>query len=159
MKTRNVPTQTITPGQSQSREDLLAIEDPLEIRIAYGAGAARKRLSVAVTMRTPGDDAELALGFLFTEGIIASPDQVLSIRQLDENTLIAELQPDLPVDAERLTRHLFTSSSPAAFAARPRSTQCKPSPATTLPPARRWYHPGCCTPCRTPCDAPRRPLN
>ena len=111
MKTRNVPTQTITPGQSQSREDLLAIEDPLEIRIAYGAGAARKRLSVAVTMRTPGDDAELALGFLFTEGIIASPDQVLSIKQLDENTLIAELQPDLPVDAERLTRHLFTSSS------------------------------------------------
>lgn len=103
--------QTVTPAGTQMREDLLALEDPLEIRIAYGFGNMRRRLSLAVTMRTPGDDEELAMGFLFTEGIIAQPSQILNIKQLDENTLLAELTPDLAVDAERLTRHLFTSSS------------------------------------------------
>ncbi len=103
--------QTVTPAGAQMREDLLALEEPLEIRIAYGPGNMRRRLSLAVTMRTPGDDEELALGFLFTEGIIAQPSQVLNIKQLDENTLIAELAPELAVDADRLTRHLFTSSS------------------------------------------------
>lgn len=111
MKTRIAHTHTITPEGIRAWDDTLVVEDPLEIRLAFGAGAARQRLSVAVTMRTPGDDADLAVGFLFTEGLIASADQVLAIKQLDDNTLLAELHPDVPVDTERLTRHLFTSSS------------------------------------------------
>lgn len=108
---RKVLMQTVTPGGVQWRDDVVALEEPLEIRLAFGTGAAQKRQSLAVTMRTPGQDSELALGFLFTEGIIAAPEQVLQIRQLDENTLLATLQPGVEVDIARLTRHLFTSSS------------------------------------------------
>lgn len=111
MQTSAAHTHTITPDGIQERDDTLVVEEPLEIRLAFGAGAARQRRSVAVTMRTPGDDADLAAGFLFTEGLIASADQVLAIKQLDDNTLLAELHPGVTVDLERLTRHLFTSSS------------------------------------------------
>ncbi|HNE29530.1 MAG TPA: formate dehydrogenase accessory sulfurtransferase FdhD [Saprospiraceae bacterium] len=106
-----VKMHTVTPEGVQWRDDVVAREEPLEIRIAFGAGAAQHRQSLAVTMRTPGQDADLALGFLFTEGIIATPDQVLQIRQVDADTLLATLQTGVEVDMARLTRHLFTSSS------------------------------------------------
>lgn len=108
---RKVLMQTVTPAGVQWRDDVVALEEPLEIRLAFGTGAAQKRQSLAVTMRTPGQDSDLALGFLFTEGIVAAPEQVLQIRQVDENTLLATLQPGVEVDIARLTRHLFTSSS------------------------------------------------
>jgi FdhD protein len=50
--------------------DLLAVEEPLEIRIGFGPKENREQRNISVTMRTPGNDFELALGFLFTEGII-----------------------------------------------------------------------------------------
>jgi FdhD protein len=87
--------------------DELAEEEPLEIRVRGRA--------VSVTMRTPGHDEELALGFLFTEGIIRSRDDVLRVkpceRNEDGNLLNVLLAPDVPVDFERLTRHVFASSS------------------------------------------------
>ena len=87
--------------------DELAEEEPLEIRVRGRA--------VSVTMRTPGHDEELALGFLFTEGIIHSRDDVLRVepcdRNEDGNLLNVLLAPDVPVDFERLTRHVFASSS------------------------------------------------
>lgn len=103
--------QTVVPGNTEQREDLLAAEEPLEIRISHGAGGQRRRLSVAVTMRTPGEDEDLAAGFLFTEGVISDARHILAFRWLEENTLLAELQPELPVEENRLSRHLFTSSS------------------------------------------------
>ena len=87
--------------------DELAEEEPLEIRVRGRA--------VSVTMRTPGHDDELALGFLFTEGIIHSRDDVLRVepcnRNEDGNLLNVVLAPDVPVDFERLTRRVFASSS------------------------------------------------
>ena len=103
--------QTITPGQFLERQDALVREEPLEIRINHGAGAKRRQLSIAVTMRTPGEDEELAIGFLFTEAIIQNIGQVLSTKWLEENTLLVDLVPSMLVEEERLTRHLFTSSS------------------------------------------------
>ena len=65
--------------------DALAIEEPLEIRLEYGLSDDRKVQNISVTMRTPGNDAELALGFLFTEGIIRQQAEVNKI----EHCLIA----------------------------------------------------------------------
>lgn len=106
-----VPTQTLTPAGTEAHTDKLVVEEPLEIRIAFGSIAYRQQMSLAVTMRTPGDDEDLVLGFLFTEGILQRVDQAREIRVLTENTLVVELDPALPVDKHRLTRHLFTSSS------------------------------------------------
>ena len=106
-----VAARTVTPEGVRAYTDALSVEEPLEIRIAHSAGAGRRRLSVAVTMRTPGDDEDLALGFLFTEGLIRDGNQVMGIKWLEENTLLVELNPAVAVDTERLTRHLFTSSS------------------------------------------------
>jgi FdhD protein len=95
-------------GQNVSRQpDELAEEEPLEIRVRGRA--------VSVTMRTPGHDDELARGFLLTEGIIRSPRDVLRVepcgRNEDGNLVNVVLAPDVPVDFERLTRHVFASSS------------------------------------------------
>src|SRR5690242_21716777 len=92
----------------ESCHDTVAVEEPLEIRV--------RGRSIAVTMRTPGHDPELAAGFLLTEGIVAKQDDILEIapcRQSDspQNTLNVFLSPDLKVDFKRLTRHVFASSS------------------------------------------------
>ena len=91
----------------QWHPDELAEEEPLEIRVRGRA--------ISVTMRTPGHDDELALGFLLTEGIIRSPRDVLRVepcgRNQDGNLLNVVLAPDVAVDFERLTRHVFASSS------------------------------------------------
>jgi len=88
-------------------DDELAEEEPLEIRVRGRA--------ISVTMRTPGHDAELAAGFLLTEGIIHGPQDVLRIehcgRNEEQNVLNVLLAPEVPVDFERLTRHVFASSS------------------------------------------------
>jgi len=110
-QTTTVKARTIRPDSVQEHDDYLVREEPLEIRISHGAGAKRRQLSVAVSMRTPGDDEELATGFLFTEGIIQGISQVVAVKWLEENILSVELQPAIAIDEARLTRHLFTSSS------------------------------------------------
>ena len=91
-------------------EDSVAVEEPLEIRVGGR--------SVAVVMRTPGHDRELAAGFLVTEGIVRARDDLLDIVRCTtagpgnrENVLDVLLAPGASVDLARLTRHVFTSSS------------------------------------------------
>jgi FdhD protein len=92
---------------AHQQQDDLAEEEPLEIRVRGRA--------ICVTMRTPGQDAELAAGFLLTEGIIRGPQDLLSIEHCDRNeignVLNVLLAPLVPVDFQRLTRHVFASSS------------------------------------------------
>ena len=83
--------------------DQLAREEPLEIRLGGQ--------SIAVTMRTPGHDEELAAGFLLTEGIVQRASEITGILRPDENALNVLLAPSVKVDFERLTRHVFASSS------------------------------------------------
>ena len=94
-------------GELAEVRDELAEEEPLEIRVRGRA--------VTVTMRTPGHDAELAAGFLLTEGIIRGSGDVLRVehcgRNEDDNVLNVLLAPEVVVDFERLTRHVFASSS------------------------------------------------
>jgi FdhD protein len=101
------------------RPDELAVEEPLEIRLAYSAGGQRKQQSLSITMRTPGEDAELAAGFLLSEGIIHGLEDIASIRPCGppvgplklQNVIRVELRADIPVDIQRLERHFYTTSS------------------------------------------------
>lgn len=102
-----------------NKPDLVSVEEPLEIRLGYGAEADRDKKSISITMRTPGHDFELALGFLFTEGIIQSKKDVSSIRYCSEpetpdavdNIVVVELDMDVSVDFKQLERHFYTTSS------------------------------------------------
>jgi FdhD protein len=97
--------------------DLLAVEEPLEIRLQMPGVSKHKAISI--TMRTPGDDFDLAAGFLFTEGIITGPAQISKIRYCGlpakdkniNNTLVAELAEGVDIDLKRLERHFYTTSS------------------------------------------------
>jgi FdhD protein len=101
----------------QSLTDRVAVEEPLEIQVVSAAAAAAK--SVSITMRTPGSDAELALGFLFTEGILSSADQVVGVDTVgqpvtesgEQNTVRITVAADADISLDRLERHFYTTSS------------------------------------------------
>lgn len=91
-----VPIQKIEPdGVSVRAQDLVAVEEPLQIRLG--------EFDVAITMRTPGHDRELALGFLFTEGLLANPDQIADVRVDNSGAVIVSLTAGLApaIDARR----------------------------------------------------------
>lgn len=106
-------------GSLEEVPDLLAAEEPMEIRLGYGLQNDRSQKSLSVTMRTPGNDFELATGFLFTEGIIRSREDIASIRHCTDggrdnsssNIVRIELVDSVVPDTERLQRHFYTSSS------------------------------------------------
>ncbi len=91
----------------KKKSDEVAVEEPLEIRVNHRA--------VSVTMRTPGHDKELALGFLLSEGIIHQPGDWISAKHYPRNefgnVIDVFLNPDLDIDFKKLTRHVFGSSS------------------------------------------------
>ena len=92
--------------------DFLATEEPLEIRISFGNAAQRTQRNVSVTMRTPGNDFELAAGFLFTEGIIKNVAEIQSIEHCNnENVIKVELKEDVKVELNKLERNFYTTSS------------------------------------------------
>lgn len=94
-------------GVPRLDRDTLAAEEPLELRV--------RGRSISVTMRTPGHDEELAAGFLFTESIIKRSADVLRIEPCAasdaDNIVNVTLAPEVHVDFDRLTRHVFASSS------------------------------------------------
>ncbi len=95
-----------------SLTDRVAVEEPLEIRLGYEAGGERQTRAVSITMRTPGDDEDLATGFLFTEGILRSPDDIAVVKPCQgDNTIRVELVDSVAVDLDRLQRHFYTTSS------------------------------------------------
>ena len=91
--------------------DVLAIEEPLEIRIEYGPVPARTTKSISVTMRTPGNDSELASGFLFTEGIIKNPADINTIFSKVENVIHVALATGIEPEMNKLERNFYTTSS------------------------------------------------
>jgi FdhD protein len=121
MRTSVIAAQVrkVNGHSSELQPDLLAVEEPLEIRIGYGAAENRAQQNVSVTMRTPGNDFELALGFLYTEGILTSYDQVQSIQycrdgkrpEERENVVRVELHPSVAIDLKKLQRNFYTTSS------------------------------------------------
>jgi len=124
-----VSTVRVGPDGAVEFTDTLAVEEPLELRIAHGPVGARQTKSITVTMRTPGNDAELAAGFLLSEGVLDDSAQILRIGGLTDEQLIAgqphgalpastransilvELQPDVEVRLATLERNFYTTSS------------------------------------------------
>ena len=109
-------TRRPTARVALRRPDTLAVEEPLEIRV--GRGGPGRRRPLAVTMRTPGDDLDLAIGFLLTEGLIRSTDDV-STAQLcagaetpnTYNVVDVVLAPGVPEPATDPSRNFYTTSS------------------------------------------------
>ncbi len=99
--------------------DLVATEEPFEIRVGYSRrDGSRAEEPVSVTMRTPGHDEDLAVGFLFTEGIIKSGSDVQSVTARGQraadgltNVVRVELTPGVSVDFKRLERNFYMTSS------------------------------------------------
>ncbi len=110
-----VPVERVTDAGRTAARDLLAVEEPLEIRIHAEVDGQKVRRPVSVTMRTPGDDRELAVGFLFTEGIVRDPADVEEYRRCAHdpsgNTVRVSLRAGTPVELARLERNFYTTSS------------------------------------------------
>jgi FdhD protein len=114
-----IDIRKVCGDQQLSQTDHIAVEEPLEIQLCSRTvdGAAAK--SISITMRTPGDDAELAVGFLYTESIIQSPSQLVSVDHVGAtvddtglcNKIRVELVPEAEIDFSRLERHFYTTSS------------------------------------------------
>ncbi len=98
-----VPIQKVENDAACARQDLLAVEEPLQILVGTR--------NVAITMRTPGNDEELAAGFLFTEGILQDSSQISAIMLNDANRVTISLASENGIDLERLERHFYISSS------------------------------------------------
>ena len=115
-KPRSVDLTQVTEwdnGEIRRKEDYLAAEEPLEIRIGEDP--------LSVTMRTPGHDLELAAGFLFTEGLVQHRAQIVALEALETdaetpaenrgNVVEAKLAPESAPDFEKMRRHFFAASS------------------------------------------------
>lgn len=105
-----------TGTEAASRDDWLAVEEPLQIHLRRGETTH----NLLTIMRTPGHDAELAVGLLVTEGVLVSPEEVVDIRHADdprtprenrENVVVVTVRPDLPLRFRETTRALVVSSA------------------------------------------------
>ena len=106
----------------------MAVEEPLEVQLVFGKGDRRQAKPISITMRTPGNDAELALGFLLSEGVIHDVDDVRCVTSADErrragpdrpecrnwpveNAVKVELGPEIELNLATLERNFYTTSS------------------------------------------------
>lgn len=118
-KSRTTEIEKLGPAGREPLTDVVAVEEPLEIQLASPAAGGAAAKSISITMRTPGNDEELALGFLFTEGIIRSAAEVRAVTVLGEadpetglrNRIRVDVEPSVEIDLAKLERHFYTTSS------------------------------------------------
>jgi FdhD protein len=108
--------ERITHERRERTADLVAVEEPLQIILEYGADHARHETPLAVTMRTPGHDVDLVTGFLYGEGVIGGPDDVIHIRhcaqsEAPDNVVRAVLRDHVVVPPRLLERNLTVTSA------------------------------------------------
>ena len=120
MASLRVDIDRIGPDSARRADsDAITVEEPLEIRLSYTASGQRVEQSISVTMRTPGDDEELALGFLAGEAIVRRASDVRLVEHCEppspdkgiRNVIRVELADGIGVDAGGLLRHFYTTSS------------------------------------------------
>lgn len=109
-----------TGVEDEVRPDAVVEEEPLEIQVAHGADGERSTTPLSITMRTPGRDAELVLGFLLTEGFIERFEDVISVQSLGAVVadsglagagVLCTLRPGLTLPDRNLSRNVYTNSS------------------------------------------------
>jgi len=106
------PVRKISAAGTTEASDMLAVEEPLEIRLISGPVDQRAEKAVSITMRTPGNDEELAAGFLFTEGIVTDARQLVALKKgFDPNVIRVELDPSVAPSLKSLERNFYTTSS------------------------------------------------
>jgi FdhD protein len=119
-RTRQFNIRRIRDIDDKVADDLVAIEEPLEIRIGFRGADGRDEKSVSITMRTPGNDEELAVGFLFTEGLLGTAAEVVEVWHRSppvpgdadlRNVIRVDLVDEASIDFARLERHFYTTSS------------------------------------------------
>ncbi len=98
-------------SESTKTNDSVALEEPLEISIVQNVLNNRQEKPISITMRTPGADKELAVGFLFTEGIIEQYNQIDKVVQIEPNKIAIEIADGVSLNTEKLDRHFYTNSS------------------------------------------------
>ncbi|MFN5885418.1 MAG: formate dehydrogenase accessory sulfurtransferase FdhD [Bacteroidota bacterium] len=116
---QHVYIEKIEGEEKSYKADLVACEEPLEIRLGFGSAHNRMQKSISVTMRTPGNDFELAAGFLYTEGIIQHASDINTIKycteantiENKENIVRVELNENVNLDFTKLQRNFYTTSS------------------------------------------------
>lgn len=106
-----VGARKVTGVSTDDFEDVLSVEEPLEIRLTATVGGKMLTRPVAITMRTPGEDRDLAAGFLFTEGIISNIEQIEKVVSDECNVIEVTLHSDVAVAASVFERHSFVASS------------------------------------------------
>ncbi|KIO78826.1 formate dehydrogenase [Pedobacter lusitanus] len=118
ISTKNVVINRINSHSSSALWDVLSVEEPLEIRICYGSASRQVKKNISVTMRTPGNDADLAIGFLFTEGIISSYVNIKKVYHLEvdcsmqkQNIVQVELADNFVPHLMQSDRNFYTTSS------------------------------------------------
>ena len=134
----DVPIDRVRGDELSEGTDVLAVEEPLEIRVQLGAHAPGTRRTVSVTMRTPGgdmEDAELAVGLLVAEGVVRCRTDVLDVRRCGPvsrpvpNAMRVTLGAD--ADLSRLDRHGVTTSA-CGVCGKTSLDALRPTPAWTL---------------------------
>ncbi len=113
------PITKVNNNKHISTLDHIAVEEPVEMRLEYWEEEAPKAKSISITMRTPGEDFDLTLGFLFTENILTNINQITAIKHCglspngdsSQNVVKVSLAPDHAIDLQSLERHFYTSSS------------------------------------------------
>jgi FdhD protein len=108
--TAHIKIKKISSGELTEADDELAVEEPLEIQLAWSDATGYTQKNISVTMRTPGHDEELAAGFLFTEGIVQHIDQIEHIRA-GNNTALITLAAGAVPQLQQAERNFYTTSS------------------------------------------------
>ena len=112
---RPAVVEKIRTTKRTTDRDLLVVEEPLEIRLGIDRNGKRSEKAVSITMRTPGHDYELAVGFLFNEGIIRGRDDFEQAPRTHAaencNVVTVRLRKGLKMDMRRLLRHFYATSS------------------------------------------------
>ena len=114
-----VPVRRVGEQELHEELDWIAVEEPLEIRLRYTNNTEIAVENIAITMRTPGNEFDLATGFLFTEGIIQCASDIEALRYINNdsaaenysNCVEVELLSKVDVDIGRLQRHFYATSS------------------------------------------------